>query len=43
MVLLPSYLMHATPPNASGRRMTLAFNEVPTYFDSRGDTIAFSG
>jgi hypothetical protein len=43
MVLFPSYLMHAVPPNAGGRRITLAFNGIPTRLDSWGYTIAFSG
>jgi len=43
MVLFPSYLMHAVPLNAGGRRITLAFNGIPTRLDSWGYTIAFSG
>ena len=43
VVLFPSYLMHAVPPNPSGRRITLAFNAIPTHLDSWGYRIAFSG
>ena len=43
MVLFPSYLMHAVPPNPGGQRITLAFNAIPTRLDSWGYTIGFSG
>jgi uncharacterized protein (TIGR02466 family) len=43
MVLFPSYLMHAVPPNAGGRRVTIAFNAIPTQLDSWGYRIGFSG
>ncbi len=43
VVLFPSYLMHAVPPNPAGRRITLAFNAIPTHLDSWGYKIAFSG
>ncbi len=43
MVLFPSYLMHAVPPNPGERRITLAFNAIPTRLDSWGYTIGFSG
>jgi hypothetical protein len=43
MVLFPSYLMHAVPPNAGERRISLAFNAIPTRLDSWGYAIAFSG
>lgn len=43
MVLFPSYLMHAVPPNPGGRRITLAFNAIPTRLDSWGYRIGFSG
>jgi hypothetical protein len=36
MVLFPSYLMHAVPPNQGERRITLAFNAIPTQIDSWG-------
>ena len=29
MVLFPSYLMHAVPPNQGERRITLSFNAIP--------------
>ncbi len=43
MVLFPSYLMHAVPPNTGGRRITLAFNAIPARLDSWGYVIRFSG
>jgi len=43
VVLFPSYLMHAVPPNPGTRRMTMAFNAIPTHLDSWGYRIAFSG
>jgi uncharacterized protein (TIGR02466 family) len=43
MVLFPSYLMHAVPPNLGERRITLAFNAIPVRLDSWGYTIAFNG
>ena len=43
LVLFPSYLMHAVPPNSGERRISLAFNAIPTRLDSWGYTIAFSG
>jgi hypothetical protein len=43
MVLFPSYLMHAVPPNPGQRRITVAFNAIPTHLDSWGYRIAFSG
>jgi hypothetical protein len=43
MVLFPSYLMHAVPTNPGPRRITLAFNAIPTRFDSWGYSISFSG
>lgn len=41
LVLFPSYLMHAVPPNAGGRRITLAFNAIPTRLESWGYTLSF--
>jgi hypothetical protein len=41
LVLFPSYLMHAVPPNAGQRRITLAFNAIPAKLESWGYTIAF--
>jgi len=43
LVLFPSYLMHAVPPNEGGRRITLAFNAIPARLDSWGYTVRFSG
>lgn len=42
LILFPSYLMHAVPPNAGGRRITLAFNAIPTRLESWGYTLSFS-
>ena len=36
MVLFPSYLMHAVPPNQGERRITLSFNAIPSQLDSWG-------
>jgi uncharacterized protein (TIGR02466 family) len=43
LVLFPSYLMHAVPPNPGDRRITLAFNAIPTRLDSWGYALSFSG
>jgi uncharacterized protein (TIGR02466 family) len=43
MVLFPSYLMHAVPPNPGPRRISMAFNAIPTQLDSWGYRIGFSG
>lgn len=43
MVLFPSYLMHAVPPNQGARRITLAFNAIPSRLESWGYGIRFSG
>lgn len=43
MVLFPSYVLHAVPPNAGERRITLAFNAIPTRLDSWGYAISFAG
>lgn len=43
MVLFPSYLMHAVPPNVGERRISLAFNAIPTRLDSWGYKISFGG
>jgi Putative 2OG-Fe(II) oxygenase len=43
LVLFPSYLMHAVPPNPGARRVTMAFNAIPTRLDSWGYAIGFSG
>jgi hypothetical protein len=41
MVLFPSYLMHAVPPNQGERRISLAFNAIPARLDSWGYVIRF--
>lgn len=43
LVLFPSYLMHAVPPNPGERRITLAFNAIPTRLDSWGYAVSFGG
>lgn len=43
IVLFPSYLLHAVPPNPGARRITLSFNAIPTRLDSWGYQIGFSG
>jgi ectoine hydroxylase-related dioxygenase (phytanoyl-CoA dioxygenase family) len=43
VVLFPSYLMHAVPTNPGGRRITMAFNAIPTHLDSWGYRISFAG
>jgi hypothetical protein len=43
VMLFPSYLLHAVPPNQGGRRITLAFNAIPTGLDSWGYRIGFNG
>jgi Putative 2OG-Fe(II) oxygenase len=43
VVLFPSYLLHAVPPNPGERRISMAFNAIPTRLDSWGYKIAFSG
>src|ERR1043165_9632953 len=43
VVLFPSYLLHAVPTNPGERRISLAFNAIPTHLDSWGYTISFSG
>jgi len=43
LVLFPSYLMHAVPPNKGERRITLAFNAIPSQLNSWGYVVRFSG
>jgi uncharacterized protein (TIGR02466 family) len=43
LVLFPSYLMHAVPPNPGERRITLSFNAIPSRLDSWGYVIRFGG
>ncbi len=40
LVLFPSYLMHAVPPNAGARRITLSFNAIPSRLESWGYTVS---
>jgi uncharacterized protein (TIGR02466 family) len=42
MILFPSYLMHAVPPNQGERRITLSFNAIPSQLDSWGYVVRFS-
>jgi len=42
MVLFPSYLMHAVPPNQGDRRITLSFNSIPAQLDSWGYVVKLS-
>jgi uncharacterized protein (TIGR02466 family) len=43
MVLFPSYLMHAVPPNQGERRITLSFNAIPAQLRSWDYAIRFGG
>ncbi len=43
LLLFPSYLMHAVPPNRGERRITLALNAIPARLDSWGYAVSFSG
>ncbi len=43
LILFPSYLLHAVPPNAGRRRITLSFNAIPSRLDSWGYSIALGG
>jgi hypothetical protein len=43
MVLFPSYLMHAVPPNQGARRITMSFNAIPARLESWGYGIQFNG
>jgi hypothetical protein len=43
IVLFPSYLMHAVPGNPGERRITLAFNAIPTHLNSWGYRVSFAG
>jgi ectoine hydroxylase-related dioxygenase (phytanoyl-CoA dioxygenase family) len=43
LVLFPSYLMHAVPPNTGARRVTMALNAIPARLDSWGYRISFGG
>lgn len=41
LLLFPSYLLHAVPPNPGGRRITLSFNAIPGGLDAWGYAIRF--
>ncbi len=41
LVLFPSYLMHAVPPNQGDRRVTLSFNSIPSQLNSWGYVVRF--
>jgi len=41
LVLVPSYVMHAVPPNQGERRITLSFNAFPGGLESWGYAIKF--
>jgi uncharacterized protein (TIGR02466 family) len=41
LLLFPSYLMHAVPPNQGQRRITLAFNAIPSRLDSWDYVVRF--
>ena len=41
LVLFPSYLLHIVPPNQGDRRITLAFNAIPSELNSWGYAITF--
>ena len=43
LVMFPSFLMHAVPPNQGERRITMALNAIPAQLDSWGYTIKFAG
>ena len=43
LVLFPSYLMHAVPPNPGERRISMAFNAIPLRLDSWGYAVTFGG
>ena len=43
LILFPSYLLHEVPPNQGARRISLAFNAVPTRLDAWGYGLSMSG
>ncbi len=43
LVLFPSYVLHAVPPNQGPRRISLSFNAIPDGLNSWGYTIKFTG
>jgi uncharacterized protein (TIGR02466 family) len=42
VVLFPSYLLHEVPENRGARRVSLAFNAIPSRLDSWGYTLSLS-
>ena len=42
LVLFPSYVLHAVPPNQGERRIPMSFNAIPGGFNSWGYSIKFS-
>lgn len=42
LILFPSYVLHAVPPNEGERRMTLAVNAVPAQLNSWGYVVRFA-
>jgi len=41
LVLFPSYVLHAVPPNQGERRITLSFNAIPSELNAWGYAITF--
>lgn len=41
LLLFPSYMLHAVPPNQGERRMTMSFNAIPHGLDSWGYQVEF--
>lgn len=42
LVLFPSYLLHEVPPNAGGRRISVALNAIPDRLDTWGYAVRFT-
>ncbi len=42
LILFPSYILHAVPPNQGEQRISIAFNAIPERLDSHGYRIQFS-
>lgn len=42
LLLFPSYVLHAVPPNQGKRRITLSFNAIPSRLDSWGYVVRFT-
>ena len=43
LILFPSYMLHAVPPNEGGERITLAFNALPERLKSWDYEVQFAG